>query len=62
MSKSRLHILTIAFLLGQLVTSAQAQSPEYTVTDLGAFTARAINNSSSVVGSMGKKAVLFRDG
>lgn len=62
MSKSRLHILTIAFLLGQLAVPAQAQSTQYTVTDLGAFTARAINNSSSVVGSMGKVAVLFRDG
>ncbi|MGH9906646.1 MAG: hypothetical protein ACRD8U_13810 [Pyrinomonadaceae bacterium] len=33
MSKSRLHILTIAFLLGQLAVPAQAQSAQYTVTD-----------------------------
>jgi probable HAF family extracellular repeat protein len=34
----------------------------YTVTDLGDFSARALNNSTTVVGSSGNKAVLLRNG
>ena len=44
------------------VTAVGQTTPQYTVTELGDFSARALNNSSAVVGSMGNKAVLIRNG
>jgi probable HAF family extracellular repeat protein len=64
MSNPFRQILLSVFMLGAVVTATKAQSPQYTITDLGAFTAKAINNSSSVAGTMGVplQAVLVRGG
>ena len=62
MAKASLRILSIVLLLGFFGAAVRAQSPQYTITDLGPFTPKAINTSSSVAGSMGNQAVLFRDG
>lgn len=60
----RSQFLLLILLLTPQFASAQPQpqSPEYTVTDLGSFTARSLNDSSKVVGSMGNQAVLFSEG
>ena len=57
-------ILISFFLTSTLVAtvSAQTQSARYTITDLGAFTAQAINDAGQVVGTMGNKAVLYTNG
>lgn len=44
------------------ITVAGQSSAQYTITELGNFSPRAVNNSATVVGSMGNKAVLFRNG
>jgi len=62
MFTSRLQLLTLILLLTPQFASAQIQSPQYTVTDLGAFTARTMNDSSKVAGSMGTRAVLYSEG
>lgn len=64
MIASRSQLLILTFLLTPQFASAQPQpqSPQYTVTDLGSFTARSLNDSSRVAGSMGNKAVLHSDG
>jgi probable HAF family extracellular repeat protein len=66
-AKLSLKILSLLLLLGSLGAAVRAQFSQYTIADLGAFEPKAINNSSSVVGSMavgttGNRAVLFRDG
>ena len=64
MFSCRSKILTISLLLSPLlaVVSAQTQTLRYTITDLGAFTARAMNDAGEVAGSMGNKAVLYSNG
>lgn len=63
---SRTSLLLPAFaalcVIHFVAARAVAQSPRYTVTDLGAFTVRAINDRGEVVGQMVNKAVLYRDG
>lgn len=44
------------------ITVAGQSSAQYTITELGNFSPRAVNNSATVVGSMGNKAVLFHNG
>ena len=64
MFSCRSKILTISLLLSPLLAtvSAQTQPRRYTITDLGAFTARAMNDAGEVAGSMGNKAVLYSNG
>ncbi len=58
----RLQVLPLIIFFCSVAAVAQPASPQYTVTELGDFSARALNNSSSVVGSMGNSAVLLRNG
>lgn len=56
---------TILVLIFGVCAGASAQTPQYTITDLGPFIARRLNNSAQVVGatpSGTQKAILFRDG
>jgi probable HAF family extracellular repeat protein len=66
MPKFLRQISSLILLLGALAVSAQAQSPQYTVVDLGLFSPRAINDSDQVIGSAEinnrQEAVLFADG
>jgi probable HAF family extracellular repeat protein len=59
---SRLQLLPLILFLCSLAVVGQTASPQYTVTDLGDFTPRAMNSSTTVVGSMGNHAVLWRNG
>ena len=63
---SRLQLLTLFLLISATVATAQAQSVQYTVTDLGPFIyPSAINDSSQVVGTFihGRSdAILYSDG
>ena len=66
MFRSRSQLLTLAFLLSATVASVQAQSPQYTVTDLGPFIyPSAINDSGQIAGAFihGRgDAILYSDG
>ena len=62
MLTSRLQLLLLIIFFCSVTVFSQTTSPQYTITELGDFTARALNNSASVVGSMGNRAVLFRNG
>jgi probable HAF family extracellular repeat protein len=66
MPKSLVQISSLILLLGALAVSVQAQSPQYTVVDLGPyFYVSAINDSGQVVGSIVNgqgNAVLYTDG
>lgn len=62
MLTSRLHYLPLIFFFCSVAVAGQTASAQYTITELGDFSARALNNSTTVVGSMGNKAVLFRNG
>lgn len=62
---SILTTLIIVCVLHPGVLCAQAPSPQYTITDLGVFTARRMNDSAQVVGTMvnGRQtAMLYKDG
>ena len=56
----RLQLLPLILVFWSV--SVVAQTPQYTVTDLGDFTARALNSSTTVVGAKGNRAVLYRNG
>ncbi len=62
MSRLRPKLLSLILLFCPLVVLGQSVSPQYTVTDLGDFSPRAINDSSTVVGSTLTKAMLWRNG
>lgn len=61
-SRLRPKLLLLILLFCPLVVLSQSVSPQYTVTDLGDFSPRAINDSSTVVGSTLTKAILWRNG
>lgn len=61
-SRLRPKLLLLILLFCPLVALGQSVSPQYTVTDLGDFSPRAINDSSTVVGSTLTKAILWRNG
>lgn len=54
--------LASALFLLSLAASARAQTPAYTVTELGAFTARGMNEHGQVVGNAATRAVLYSEG
>ena len=58
----RLQLLPLIVFVCSAAAVGQTTTPQYTVAELGDFSARALNNSSTVVGSMGNRAVLFRNG
>ena len=62
MLTSRLHLLPVILFFCSVAVLGQTTSPQYTVTELGDFSAKALNSSGTVVGSFGNKAVLFRNG
>jgi len=62
MRTSRLQLLSLLIFFCSVTAVAQTTSPQYTITELGDFSARALNNSGTVVGMKGNKAVLFRNG
>lgn len=62
MLMSRLPLLPLLLFLCSITVAGQSGSAQYTVTELGDFSARALNNSATVVGSTLTKAVLFRNG
>jgi len=59
---SILAALAIACTLHVASTSASAQSSQYTITDLGPFTVRTMNDLGQAAGVMGNKAVLYNNG
>ena len=59
---SRLPLLPLLLFVCSISVAGQSGSAQYTVTELGDFSARAINNSATVVGATVNKAVLFRNG
>jgi probable HAF family extracellular repeat protein len=62
MLASRLQLLPLLIFVCSVTAAGQTTSSQYTITELGNFTARSLNNSGTVTGSMGNKAVLFRNG
>jgi probable HAF family extracellular repeat protein len=62
MLASRLQLLALLIFFFTVPAAGQTPPAQYTITELGDFTARALNNSGTVVGSMGNKAVLYRNG
>ena len=58
----RLQLLTVILIFCSVAVLGQTPPPQFTVTDLGDFSALAVNNSTTVVGSQGVKAVLLRNG
>jgi probable HAF family extracellular repeat protein len=62
MLPSRLQFLLLLLLFCSIPVAGQSVSAQYTVTDLGDFSARALNNSTTVVGTQGNNAVLLRNG
>ena len=59
---SRLQLLPLILFFCSVTVLGQTTSPQYTVTDLGDFSPRAINNSTTVVGSTLTQAILWRNG
>jgi probable HAF family extracellular repeat protein len=62
MLTTRLQLVLLIVFVCSVAVPGQTPPPQYTVTDLGDFSAQALNNSTTVVGSQGNKAVLFRNG
>ena len=65
MLMSRLPLLPLLLFFCSISVAGQSGSAQYTVTDLGDFEPRALNNSATVVGSrtnQNVRAVLFRNG
>ena len=62
MSMGRLQLLPLILFFCPLAVVGQTAFPQYTVTDLGDFNPRAMNNSTTVVGLMVNQAVLWRNG
>src|SRR5712691_7188804 len=59
---SILGTLAVAFTLHFAGSSARAQSSQYTVTDLGPFTVRTMNDLGQAAGVMGNRPVLYNNG
>ena len=65
MLTSRLPLLPLLLIFCSITVAGQSGSAQYTVTELGDFEPRALNNSGTVVGSRTNgdvRAVLFRNG
>ena len=65
MLTSRLPLLPVLLFFCAITAAGQSGSVQYTVTDLGDFSAKALNNSATVVGTKvpgSSRAVLFRNG
>ena len=62
MRTSRLQLLSLIIFFCSVTAVGQTTSPQYTITELGDFSARALNYSGTVVGFKGNRAVLFRNG
>ena len=61
-SHLRPKLILLVWLLCPLAVQGQSHVPRYTITELGDFSARALNNSTTVVGSKGNTAVMLRNG
>ena len=62
---SNRFIPTLLLLICGFCAGASAQTPQYTITDLGLFDARRVNQSGQVVGATQtgtQKAILFKEG